>query len=381
MVIQFVNSFVNKPGNIGVRTGKILSRLNADGNAGICICRGVEDPQPGVDHISMGVLGHVPRMLNAIRIYLAPRFNHRSLDIALFENFAIRRLNQIEDAGLDIVAHVWDYCPNLIRRLQDKAVKVFLDIPMAPLSYVHRLHRKGRALFLNFDARLLELERQAFRMADTLIVPSAFVKKELTLSGVGENKIIVVPFGVDVPASAVAPASPQKKDGIDFCFMGNVNCRKGIQELLAAWSDDVFQNDRLHLCGRVFPEVHRYIGSATGGRVITPGFIAPSTYLRDCDVFVFPSWMEGSSKAVFEAMAHGLPVIVTHSTGSVARDGVDGFVIEAGDATALRERMLWFKKHPDRLRRMGDSARQRAKAFTWTAYAEAVIDQYSEVTR
>ena len=104
-----------------------------------------------------------------------------------------------------------------------------------------------------------------------------------------------------------------------------------------------------------------------------------SAYLPGCDVFVLPSWLEGSAKAVYQAMANGLPAIVTESTGAIVRDGIDGFVIEAGDVAALRDRMRWFSVHPDRVRTMGAAARERVREFTWDRYATRVAELHARL--
>ena len=56
------------------------------------------------------------------------------------------------------------------------------------------------------------------------------------------------------------------------------------------------------------------------------------------DVFVFPSLFEGSAVVTYEALACGLPSIVTPNAGSVVRDGVDGFHVPAGDVGASPRR-------------------------------------------
>lgn len=376
--LQFVNSFVGKPGNIGVRTGRVLEALSAQGGDGACVCRGAQTHASGVRYAEMGLLGHVPRLLNAVRIYLAPGFNHRLADIALFEWFALRHLRDIlEDNGSE-TAHVWDMCPRLIARLRQEGHFVVLDVPIAPLTYAKRLHQEGRANFLLDDPRLREVELDAFRRADMLIAPSRFVSDELIHAGIEPGRIVVVEFGVDTPVAVSKKAGEHRKTGgLEFCFAGTVNRRKGIPDLIAAWSHPDFTRDRLHLCGRVFPEVSKVLAGAGGGAIITPGFVDTFSYFPQCDVFVFPSWLEGSAKAVYEAMACGLPVIVTRSSGSIVRDGVEGFVIDAGDVAGLRERMLWFKDNPDTLLTMGEAARARAQEFSWGRYTERVIGLYS----
>ena len=78
-------------------------------------------------------------------------------------------------------------------------------------------------------------------------------------------------------------------------------------------------------------------------------------------------------------MGAGLPTIVSLSTGSIIRDGVDGFLIESGNQKALKEKMLWFKNHPEQIIKMGKNARDRVSNFTWETYSENVYSCYKSV--
>jgi glycosyltransferase involved in cell wall biosynthesis len=379
-VAHFVNSFVGRPGNIGMRTAKVLPQDVRELAPVTCLSRGAEVQTAGVHYLGMGWLGHIPRALNAARIYIAPSFNHRPLDIRLFEAFAQSRIDNAVPPGV-AVAHVWDTCPNLITALKARGLKVVLDVPIAPQTYAARLRSQGSADFLLDTPAMIEIELAAFMAADLLLAPSQFVARELALAGVPADRIHVVEFGSDnvVALPDSASRSSISERGLDFVFAGNVSRRKGVIELLAAWTDPALGQHRLHLCGRVFPEVHCAIAASRHGQVLTPGFVDMSAYLPGCDVFVLPSWLEGSAKAVYQAMANGLPAIVTESTGAIVRDGIDGFVIEAGDVAALRDRMRWFSVHPDRVRTMGAAARERVREFTWDRYATRVAELHARL--
>ena len=374
-VTQFVNSFVGRPGNVGVRTGHILKHLESKGS---CVCRGSEIHLPKVDYLEMGLFGHMPRVLNGIRIHIAPQFDHRKWDISLFEAFALHSLDRISTE----VAHVWDACPKLIRNLKNRGVPVLLDVPIAPSHYVRKVLNSSKEAFLSTSLKLYEWEQKAFAEVDLIVAPSTFVASVLYEMGL-EDKTIVIEFGVDIPKKPIVRESfySNSNTGIDFCFVGNINRRKGIRELMEAWSCSAFREDRLHLCGRVNSDVNSYLMKNTPGKVIIPGFTNPFEYMAKCDVFVLPSWLEGSAKSVYEAMACGLPSVVTHSAGSIIRDGIDGFIINAGDVKELREKMLWLKNNPDQAMTMGKTAAQRARHFTWELYSKRIIELYSKLSK
>src|SRR5205814_3856754 len=86
------------------------------------------------------------------------------------------------------------------------------------------------------------------------------------------------------------------------------------------------------------------------------------------DVFVFPSLFEGSAVVTYEALACGLPSIVTPNAGSVVRDGVDGFLVASRDVEALAKSMERLGDDAELRATMAVEARRRAEAFDWPRY-------------
>src|SRR5262249_15026495 len=93
-------------------------------------------------------------------------------------------------------------------------------------------------------------------------------------------------------------------------------------------------------------------------------------HYRSADVFVFPTLVEGMPLVVLEAMACGLPVIVTaNGPADVLRDGVDGFTSPARDADAVASRLETLYRDAALREEMGRNAARRAAEFGWSAYA------------
>ncbi len=97
------------------------------------------------------------------------------------------------------------------------------------------------------------------------------------------------------------------------------------------------------------------------------------------DVFVFPSLAEGSALVTYEALASGLPCVVTRETGSVVRDGIEGFVVPSGDAFALRERIRRLYEDEHLRHCMAAAARQRAEEFSWKRYHERMAEAIDRI--
>lgn len=373
-VALLVNSIIGRRGNIGYRFLPVVEAL-APIVKRLDICCREAPPLAGATVHRMGLTGQIPRVLNAARIYLHRGFPHRRLDVWLFESFC--RISLPRQATAPALAHLVESSPLLLRSLKARGYRTILEVPIAPLTYMEKLQRRlPQAMPEPLDQAMMRMEVAAIRAADLLVCPSEFVAEELAASGAERSRIHVVPFATDVDAWR-RHAAPPSKTGVDFCFAGNVGYRKGCGFLLEAWRRGPFEEDRLHLCGRVYPEGRRMIAAGPSGNVVTPGFVDTGEYFKTCDIYVLPSLMEGSAKSIYEAMNREMPVITTREAGSIVRDGVDGFVVPAGDVQSLVERMTWLKDNPDAARRMGRAAKERVSEFTQAAYVDRLKHIYA----
>jgi glycosyltransferase involved in cell wall biosynthesis len=87
--------------------------------------------------------------------------------------------------------------------------------------------------------------------------------------------------------------------------------------------------------------------------------VAP--YYEAIDALLLPSGNEGTPVSVIEALAAGRPAVATRVGGvpDVVRDGVDGFLVDVGDATSLAERLADLAREPARRAEMGRDGRER----------------------
>lgn len=111
------------------------------------------------------------------------------------------------------------------------------------------------------------------------------------------------------------------------------------------------------------------------------GAVGCSAFMRTLDVFVLPSFAEGTSKSVIEAMAHGLPIITTTVGGLPDLLTPDaGVLVPPGDSDALAEAMERLAADPALRERMGEAARERyLKLFAPEAVLSMLVDTYARV--
>jgi glycosyltransferase involved in cell wall biosynthesis len=101
----------------------------------------------------------------------------------------------------------------------------------------------------------------------------------------------------------------------------------------------------------------------------------------EADVFVLPSFNEGMSVATLEAMAAGLPVVVTRTGGTaeLVDEGVNGVTFDWADVGTLTAELTGLAADRARLQRMGAASRARAGLFSWDAAAERYLDLFGRM--
>jgi len=219
----------------------------------------------------------------------------------------------------------------------------------------------------------LAAENLEHRLATRVVASSSFTRRTLIEHGVDAAKILVNPYGVDLTRFSPGPRADRGTRPLRFVFVGQVSARKGVPLLLDVWSRLAPPDSELWLIGYVAPRAQALVSGLRG--VVVKGLVSRIDLpgmLRECDVFVLPSYFEGFAQVMPEALASGLPVIATESSGAadLITDGEDGFVIPTGDRSALTERLQFFLHHPDRIAAMGRAGREKAGRFSWNAYGD-----------
>jgi alpha-maltose-1-phosphate synthase len=215
-----------------------------------------------------------------------------------------------------------------------------------------------------------EQKRREMELADLVLAPSGFVEE--TIRAFHPDKPVArARYGVDL---AFWSPAPRPADGpLRFIYAGQLSIRKDIPGLIAAWERAGLQDAELALVGSWHLAERKR--ALPRGITLTPPCAQPALRerYRAADAFVFPSWFEGLGLVLLEAMACGLPVIASRSSGG--GDVVTpacGRLVDAGDTDALVDTLRWFADHRDRLPAMGAAARLQAEMCSWDNYRRDV---------
>jgi glycosyltransferase involved in cell wall biosynthesis len=250
------------------------------------------------------------------------------------------------------------------------------------------LHLHGGEMEVFYDAQPSLGKRQVRRQlekANRVIVLSPYWRDFVATVAPGAKIETVVNY-VRLPSHSEC-VMPHR--GLRVVFLGVICDRKGIYDLLSAFKlgHETIPEMQLLMGG------HGEVDEATAAvqalklteSVVILGWVAgvaKDALLSTADIFVLPSYYEAMPISLLEAMSFGVPVISTRVGGipELVRDEVDGFLVEAGDVSALGERLNRLAADPELRRRMGDAGRQRvATEFSDVAVLPRLESIYTEL--
>jgi glycosyltransferase involved in cell wall biosynthesis len=184
--------------------------------------------------------------------------------------------------------------------------------------------------------------------ADTIWVTSEYSRQTFLAAGVPvdklRNRVLRVPEQFRPIEDRPTP------DGVfRVVYIGSLSLRKGIPVLIDAFHRLGGKAELTLVGGSGSRGMRNFMAKAMARdpRIrIAPG--DPMPHLRRADVCVHPTYEDGFAYAPMEALACGVPVIVTEDTGMKEHvaEGKNGFVVPTGDWTALLERLEHLRRHP-----------------------------------
>jgi glycosyltransferase involved in cell wall biosynthesis len=226
---------------------------------------------------------------------------------------------------------------------------------------------------------------------DAVIAISEGVRRALVRVGVREDRIRVVPSGIDPEALVAAPGARAAvraewglaPEDVAVVVVGALERRKGHAVLLAAARRLVFEAPRLRyvFCG-AGGEADGLMAAAAplDGAVRFAGFRRDvAACLAAADLVALPSLAEGLGVAALEAMAAGRAVVASRVGGlaEVVAGGVTGLLVPPSDPEALAQALLRLAREPELRARLGAAGRERVRAgYTTAKMAEGTLACY-----
>jgi glycosyltransferase involved in cell wall biosynthesis len=221
-----------------------------------------------------------------------------------------------------------------------------------------------------------------------IIVPSFSTKKSLIYRGFNENKISVIPHGVDFnifKKDEQARVFLRKRYDISDCFVvmnvGQLIRRKKQEDIIKALHG--IPNIVFILVGRGGEEENlKTLASKLRVKLIHFKYV-PESFLADlynaADVYVHTSIIEGFGLTILEAMACGLPVVVYETADFQKIINDSGFVLKQGDIAGLSEKIELLQEDEKMRRHLSENALRQSKKFVWKESALKHLKVYEEI--
>jgi len=233
------------------------------------------------------------------------------------------------------------------------------------------------------EARVQRIER-VYEHLDWIITWYDTVAQTYVNYGVPREKIRVL----GIPSGFRRPVEREWASGgpLRVLYVAHTSLLKGLHYLLGAWESHAFHKiGCLTICGAVDANIRRIIKRKGWSlrNVEFVGYVDTDVYYRRANVLVLPSLSEGDPAVLREAMAYGIPVIVTENCGAkeVVERFETGIVIPVRSEQAIAEAITRLHKSSELRHYLGCNGQKIAEEFTWQRYAQRLFEEFERLMR
>jgi phosphatidylinositol alpha-mannosyltransferase len=203
----------------------------------------------------------------------------------------------------------------------------------------------------------------------------------------------VIPNGVDLSAyrPGLAPIRHLRDENLNILFVGRLEKRKGLGDLLRAYRaiGDRVPQRRLIIVGDgpLRSKVESYITRHRLPNVVLAGYVPESVkprYYNSADIFCAPATgAESFGIVLLEALASGLPVVATEVPGymSVLEPGKDSLTVQPKNWRELAASLVILARDADLRRKLADYAQKKARRYSWDVVASEIVEVYQEARK
>lgn len=251
--------------------------------------------------------------------------------------------------------------------------------------------------FLNpLHFNVLFVEKYSLLIARAIIAISEGMQNEIINNyKIPKSKIHVVPNGVDVSRFVLLNSATYRdeirsslclnSDDVLINFTAHEFKRKGLEYVIQAMAK--LNNRKLYLVVVGRDDNKPFLKLINDMNMTEKIFFVEETrcverYYSASDLFVFPTFYEPFGLVIVEAMANGLPVIVTKSAGAaeLIKDGQNGFLLKNHDSVSeIASKIQYVVENMRNLSRIKTNARLTAERLSWKNIADATEKIYEEV--
>lgn len=265
--------------------------------------------------------------------------------------------------------------------------------------FIRKAHKEGKKIIIHMHGSTFDLfykercndaqkqqVREIFAMADKVIALSEDWKEFLAEYICDEQKIVVIYNAVKIPG-----AYPKDYTNHKMLFLGILGQRKGTYDLIEVLPEILSK----------YPDGHIYFGGdgereqaewlcmekGIADHVTFLGWVRgdeKEKLLKECSIYVLPTYHEGMPMSILEAMSYGMAVVSTYVGGipHIITDGENGLLCEAGDKAVLKDKLLKLLENENLRERLGRNAyNMMTREFDVRENVKRVYGMYEDLYR
>jgi glycosyltransferase involved in cell wall biosynthesis len=232
------------------------------------------------------------------------------------------------------------------------------------------------------------------RFLDGIIVPTNCTISEIKRYIKSSKGVYVVPLGHDVyerfydDVKNEVNSFKRKFDNKRIIlFIGADWKRKGVRYLLQAFTRvREFMPSILFMVGpfnREYLPLIEKLNLRLGEDIIVTGYVVDrelAMLYAACDVFVLPSFHEGFSQTVLEAMSFGKPVVVSPMAAyPIVENNIDGYIVPPSNVSSMADTIIRLLMDESLREKIGNNARKKAELYSWRFCAQKLYKVYEEI--
>jgi len=237
---------------------------------------------------------------------------------------------------------------------------------------------------------------RTLRKVDAIVTVSKAIKDEFISENFSEEKVVLIPNGVDVSRfnmkhqlanTSLAGDLSESSKIIRLLFVGRLSPHKGLKYLFDAlkkMDDKIKYQLTLIGDGEIRSELEEYVRQSNLSSMVTfaGSQLNVEKYYKESDIFILPSISEGLSNSLLEAMASGLAVIAAKVSGTedVIEDGINGILVESKNSAQIASAIVNLSESESLRIKLGENARETVlKNFSIDSVAEKYIALYKSL--
>ncbi|MDP4795395.1 MAG: glycosyltransferase family 4 protein [Rhodospirillales bacterium] len=338
------------------------------------------------------VIGNQVPLATAPLLELWRRFgpkltNRAAVNVTVAKKFAATVASSLKDSNADILVGWSSATLEAIPVAHDKGMRVIIERGSTHISHQSEMLAAANEslgiIAAPTPGEIIERELMEYDACDAIMVPSEIAAASFVRYGIPREKIYVNRLGVDVSQFA-PPRTPVSNPVPKILFVGEISARKGIAPLLGAFAK-ISSAAELVCVGPVDVDFQAALNKLPIKNVTFKGTMSRNDIhqaYQSADIFCLPSAEEGFGMVVLEAMASGLPVVISDQVGAgdLITDGKNGMIVPYNDETALSNALLRLVENAGLRSDLGAAALATTNsALGWDGYVDRAIAMYQNI--